>query len=335
MPTSTHHVISFYGSPVRALSGVTPRLVAQDLAIVLGGTWQGQYRLARKLGIPTRSMSFSLVKSWAGGSDGKQIISRMVTVGVYGLQSALIKGVSPFCRTNPADASHLRHWIENTVLPALTDGPVSEATSERRVNPVVVAEPSPTKNQLNTLSTDSMVKVSTEDKTLYTTSLVIAQGVGNDHESVIKLIRKYTSQLEKFGLIRFEIQLRAEGQRGKDTKYAILNEPQATSVLAQMDNSDPVVSFKFRLVDAFYRMRDQLQTKSTALATPRSNNAFSALDLHQSRMNEMLTKGQKLLADELKLLREEHEDLDARVAALAAAVEAGTAGKGGAGEEDL
>jgi phage regulator Rha-like protein len=323
---STQHTLTLHGNHVRALSGVTPRLVAQDVALILGGTWQGQYRLARKLGVSARSMSFALVKSWAGGPEGKPVIARMVTVGVHGLQSALSKGVSPFCCTNPGEALQFRLWIENTVLPALTAGPVSGATSERRVNPVVVAAPSPTRNQLNTLSSDTMVKVSTEDKILYTTSLVIAQGVGNDHESVIKLVRKYTSQLEKFGLIRFEIQLRAEGQRGKDTKYAILNEPQATSVLALMGNSDPVVSFKFRLVDAFYRMRDQLQTKSTALATPRSN-AFSALDLHQSRMNEMLTKGQKLLADELKLLRDEHEDLEARVAALAAAVESGTAGK--------
>ena len=64
-----------------------------------------------------------------------------------------------------------------------------------------------------------------QDKTLYTTSLVIAQGVGNDHGSVTKVIRKSTKRLEKFGLIRFEIQLRSEGQRGSDTNYPILNKP--------------------------------------------------------------------------------------------------------------
>lgn len=60
-----------------------------------------------------------------------------------------------------------------------------------------------------------------------TTSLAIAEGVGNPHSSVIKLIRQNTSDLEEFGNIGFEIQNSTSGA-GRPTEYAILNEQQST-----------------------------------------------------------------------------------------------------------
>lgn len=105
----------------------------------------------------------------------------------------------------------------------------------------------------------------------------------------------------------------------------MLNEPQATSLITLMINSGTVAEIKFRLVDAFYRMKDQmphhpLQTCSAGLeAAPKIS--FSALALHQARTNNILAEVQQLLADELKLLCQEHEELEARFASLAALLE--------------
>jgi len=60
--------------------------------------------------------------------------------------------------------------------------------------------------------------------------LAIAEGVGNPHSTVIKLIRQNASDLEEFGNIGFEIQNSQSGA-GRPTEYATLNEQQSTLLL--------------------------------------------------------------------------------------------------------
>ena len=91
-----------------------------------------------------------------------------------------------------------------------------------------------------------------------TTSLAIAEGVGNPHASVIKLIRQNTSDLEEFGNIGFEIQNSTSGA-GRPTEYAILNEQQSTLLLTYMRNNDVVRAFKKQLVKAFFELAQQRQ----------------------------------------------------------------------------
>lgn len=67
---------------------------------------------------------------------------------------------------------------------------------------------------------------------------IIARGVDQQHASVIKLIRRHERRFERFGKIRFEIRL---NRRGKPTEYAMLNEQQATLLLAFMSNSQKMV----------------------------------------------------------------------------------------------
>lgn len=86
-----------------------------------------------------------------------------------------------------------------------------------------------------------------------TTSLAIAEGVGNPHSSVIKLIRQNISDLEEFGNIGFEIQNSTSGA-GRPTEYALLNEQQATLLMTYMRNNTVVREFKKRLVKAFYEI---------------------------------------------------------------------------------
>lgn len=78
--------------------------------------------------------------------------------------------------------------------------------------------------------------VSIQSGQAVTTSLAIAEGVGNPHASVIKLIRQNTSDLEEFGNIGFEIQNSTSGA-GRPTEYALLNERQTTLLMTYMRNN--------------------------------------------------------------------------------------------------
>ncbi|MBB5074520.1 phage regulator Rha-like protein [Bartonella callosciuri] len=91
-----------------------------------------------------------------------------------------------------------------------------------------------------------------------TTSLKIAEGVGNSHTTVIKLIRNNRKDFEEFGSLGFEIQVsKKDGKGGQKREVAILNEPQATLLMTYMRNNDTVRAFKKALVKAFYEFKSQ------------------------------------------------------------------------------
>lgn len=104
-----------------------------------------------------------------------------------------------------------------------------------------------------------------------TSSLAIAAGTENEHDSVLQLIKRYLDQLEIFGKIGFEVAPEGNSTfhvgnsvvevqnprdpKGRRTEFAFLNEPQATLLITFMRNSEIVVRFKVELVKAFYEMR--------------------------------------------------------------------------------
>lgn len=96
---------------------------------------------------------------------------------------------------------------------------------------------------------------------LVTTSLAIAEGVGNPHASVIKLIRNNLSDFEEFGRVEFEIQPFETAGGTQRREVAILNEPQAALLMTYFRNNGIVKEFKKRLVKEFYRMRDELHSR--------------------------------------------------------------------------
>lgn len=96
-----------------------------------------------------------------------------------------------------------------------------------------------------------------------TTTIAIAEGTKVDHASVIKLVRTCREDLEEFGLVRFEIRPRSEGQHGGGAaEYAELNEQQSTLILTYMRNSEIVRTFKKRLVKEFWDMRTKLAAQT-------------------------------------------------------------------------
>ncbi|WP_375614226.1 MULTISPECIES: Rha family transcriptional regulator [unclassified Bartonella] len=90
-----------------------------------------------------------------------------------------------------------------------------------------------------------------------TTSLKVAEGVGNTHKTVIQLVRKNIKDFEEFGRVAFEmLPFKTKGGKQK-REVAILNESQATLLMTYMRNNDTVRAFKKALVKAFYELKSQ------------------------------------------------------------------------------
>ena len=96
---------------------------------------------------------------------------------------------------------------------------------------------------------------------LVTNTVAIAEGVGRDHDTIIKLVDRNKSDLEEFGRVGFEIRtLDTKGGRQKQ-RVALLNEQQTTLLITYMRNNEVVRSFKKRLVAEFFTMRSALAKK--------------------------------------------------------------------------
>ncbi|MCZ2159186.1 Rha family transcriptional regulator [Bartonella sp. 220] len=96
-----------------------------------------------------------------------------------------------------------------------------------------------------------------DDGIAVTTSLKIANGVGNSHATVIRLVRKNIKDFEEFGRVGFEIVPFKTNGGWQKREIAILNESQATLLMTYMRNNEIVRAFKKALVKAFYELKKQ------------------------------------------------------------------------------
>lgn len=133
-----------------------------------------------------------------------------------------------------------------------------------------------TNSSLTAQAVSNLVEVS-EDKPV-TTSLIIAQTLGREHDSIIWLVRKHESDLGEFGNVIYDrVQLGRVGAI-KPLAVAVLNEQQATLLISFMSNTPKVVDFKIKLVKAFYDMRMKLEQDRKALALPNIRHAGDIID---------------------------------------------------------
>ncbi len=131
------------------------------------------------------------------------------------------------------------------------------------------------------LTNNELVFVSTDGEP-FTTSLVIAAETGNEHASVIKLIRDNVADLNDLGTCRFEI----AKSGGRPTEYAELDEPSAALLMTYLRNSPVVKDFKKRLVAGFYAMREKLSAPSAA-ALSEDEIVHQALAITARRVEEL------------------------------------------------
>lgn len=95
----------------------------------------------------------------------------------------------------------------------------------------------------------------------FTDSMVIAEGTGNQHESVVAILKKYHEDFEESG--RLEFTDFKSGKRGRPSKVYYLNEEQATLLITYLDNTETVRDFKKNLVHQFFEMRKFIAEKAT------------------------------------------------------------------------
>ncbi|MEI7870110.1 MAG: Rha family transcriptional regulator [Candidatus Methylumidiphilus sp.] len=93
-------------------------------------------------------------------------------------------------------------------------------------------------------------------------SRLIARELGNQHESMIRLIDDYRSDFEEFGVVRFQTQKpqanefpdfksensQAKAKRGRPERFALLNEDQAYLLLTYARNTPEARRLKLNLV---------------------------------------------------------------------------------------
>lgn len=97
-------------------------------------------------------------------------------------------------------------------------------------------------------------------------TVIIARGVRQQHASVIRMLRKYYDSFTEFGHVDFRSEVVTRQQGGGSLReYALLNEKQASLLLAFMRNSPKVVEFKVGLIREFFRMRDELRRREQTL----------------------------------------------------------------------
>ena len=97
-------------------------------------------------------------------------------------------------------------------------------------------------------------------------SLVIADGLGQSHHAVMQLIRKYANEFNEFNHLHFKCEMVARKQGGgRKIEYAMLNEHQASLLIAFMRNTPKVIKFKVALIREFFRMRDELHHRENNL----------------------------------------------------------------------
>ena len=93
----------------------------------------------------------------------------------------------------------------------------------------------------------------------YTTDKIIAECAQVKRKVVSDLIRRYKTDLESFGILRFKnAKTISEDGRGRPEKLYHLNEQQATLLITYLRNTEPVKAFKKALVKEFYAMRAEL-----------------------------------------------------------------------------
>lgn len=89
-----------------------------------------------------------------------------------------------------------------------------------------------------------------------TESRDLAKQLGNKHKSSMALIERYSEKFKELGLLALETEARQVGQHGGgDVRFALLDEDQVFSLLAQSRNTDRIAELKASLIIAFREAR--------------------------------------------------------------------------------
>ncbi len=134
---------------------------------------------------------------------------------------------------------------------------------------------------MNSLTKIDVIK---KDNYLVVDSRLIAQELGIQHESFIKTIKKYLTEIEEFGHLRFEVGTVTNSVGARNTTISCyLNEEQATYVMTLSKNTDKVRQCKRALVKAFSQAKEVIKT-----VIPQQSEQIRELELQNEILNKQL-----------------------------------------------
>ena len=122
---------------------------------------------------------------------------------------------------------------------------------------------------------------------------LLAQHLGNRHQSMFELVRKHSADFEEFGILRFQTGV-IDG-RGQPEKFALLSEDQCYLLLTYSRNTTRVRQLKVNLIKAFREARratylrqveylptyHKLHDEIHALAAESSNEKFVHMNVNK------------------------------------------------------
>ena len=107
----------------------------------------------------------------------------------------------------------------------------------------------------NSASDQSALIVGIGDTEPRADTRILAQHLGLQHHSVVKLVNDYRADFEALGVVRFQIHKSTAKTGGRPTRFALLSEDQSYLLLTYSRNNDRVRGLKVRLVKAFGELR--------------------------------------------------------------------------------
>lgn len=115
--------------------------------------------------------------------------------------------------------------------------------------------------------TTSAINVQQKGDTLVVDSRLIAIDLGIQHKNLLATIKKYIDRLERKEPVAFETQMVKRPQGGiYEETYCYLNERQANLLMTFSRNTEQVLDCKERLVEAFSKAKEIIQTVIPAQA---------------------------------------------------------------------
>jgi phage regulator Rha-like protein len=138
------------------------------------------------------------------------------------------------------------------------------------------------------------IDVIQKDDELVVDSRLIAKELGIEHRSFFRTIRKYQTELQEFGHLRFENASVVSSSKATNiTLFAYLNEDQATYVMTLSKNTEQVRKCKRTLVKSFSEAKQIIKT-----VIPAQNDHIRELEL---RLQLAQAETQKALAEKAVL----------------------------------
>lgn len=145
----------------------------------------------------------------------------------------------------------------------------------------------------------TIISVQEHNSTLVVDSRLIAERLGIEHRAFIQTLKKHQGKIEqRFGVITFEMSKPSEGScGGRPEKYALLTEPQATTLMTFSKNTEQVVECKLDLVQAFEEAKQVVKT-----VIPHQSERIRELELQLAIAQ---AQNSTVLAQERLMLRSE------------------------------